>query len=224
MTTSNNQERAQRILDTATDLIVHYGYDKTTVSDIAQQAGISKGAVYLHFKSKDELLEALIIRETQAYAEKWLDGIEADPRGGTIGGMYKAMLVALSSSPFLSAMFRQDGRILGSYLRNPGSVFRDQRFKGTRQEFVKMMQEAGAIRPDVDAKVTAHIMNMLAFGLVGLDDIVDSQERPSTDEIIAGIADVMDRALTPNDGGNSEGGKTIVRQLVENSLQKLKTT
>ena len=60
----NNQERADRILDAASKLIVHYGYDKTTVSDIAREAGVSKGAIYLHWASKDDLFEALIFRES----------------------------------------------------------------------------------------------------------------------------------------------------------------
>ena len=72
MAKSNNKEREQKILDAAATLFVHYGYDKTTVSDIAREAGISKGAIYLHYESKDDLFEALLIREMTTYSEKWL--------------------------------------------------------------------------------------------------------------------------------------------------------
>ena len=219
-----NDTRKQRILDAAAELFVHYGYDKTTVSDIARQAGISKGAIYLHFKSKDDLLEGLIIREMQHYAEKWLAHVDADPQGGTIGGMYKNMLVALSSSPFFSAIFRQDGRILGNYLRKKDNLFRQQQFKGTRQEFIAMMQEAGAIRSDVDAHIIAHIMNMLSYGLISMEAIMDKEDIPSTDAIITGIADMMDRALTPADGGNPQAGKAIVRQLAQAAQQQFAET
>ena len=69
MPKSDNEQREQRILDAALDLFVHYGYDKTTVSDIAHEAGVSKGAIYLHFESKDDLFEALLIRELTLYSE-----------------------------------------------------------------------------------------------------------------------------------------------------------
>lgn len=220
MAKSDNEEREQRILDVAVDLFVHYGYDKTTVSDIAHEAGISKGAIYLHFKGKDELFEALLIREMTAHAERWLELIEADPEGGTIAGMYKNTLYALSSSPFMTAMFKQDRRVLGSYLRKPDNFFRDQRNRGTRYEFVKMMQEAGAIRPELDPKVTAHIMNMLAYGLVGMDEVMDKEDIPATENLIEGIADFMERALTPDGGGDSETGKAIIRQIMAASRQK----
>lgn len=223
MAKSDNEERKQRILEAAADLFVHYGYDKTTVSDIAREAGISKGAVYLHFAGKDALLEALIIREMRAYAEKWLGLIEADPRGGTIGGMYKNSLLALNNSNFMAALFKQDGRVLGNYLRKSGNFFRAMRQQQERSDrlvFVQMMQEAGAMYPDINANVVAHIMDMLAYGLVGLDDVLPRQTMPPMEDVIEGIATMMDRAFTPPDA-DSEAGKAIVRQIAEAARQQL---
>lgn len=214
MTPSDNAERMGRILDAASGLFLHYGFDKTTVSDIARQAGVSKGTIYLHVDSKDHLLEELILRELKTYAEAWLARLEADPQGGTIAGMYKNSLYALSSSPFMAALFKQDGRILGSYLRKPDNFFRAQS-QGTRYTFVKRMQEAGAVRQDLDAAVIAHIMDMLAYGLVAMDDIMDRDAMPPTEKIIEGIAAVMDRALTPPGGGDPQAGKRIVKQIAD---------
>ncbi len=210
------EERKQRILNAAADLFVHYGYDKTTVSDIARRAGISKGAIYLHFKSKDHLLEGLIVCEMERYAEKWLALLAADPRGGTIGAMYKNSLYALNSSPFMAAMFKRDGRVLGNYLRKPDNFFRNARRKQKESDrfvFVKMMQDAGAMRRDIDPKVIAHIMNMLAYGLVSMEGIVPQEDIPPLEDVIEGIAVMMDAALTPADGGNLEAGKAILNRI-----------
>lgn len=43
------------ILDAAERLFVRYGYKKTTVDEIAQEAHIGKGTVYLHFESKEDV-------------------------------------------------------------------------------------------------------------------------------------------------------------------------
>ncbi|MCA9905858.1 MAG: TetR/AcrR family transcriptional regulator [Anaerolineae bacterium] len=217
MAKSGNTEREQRILDAAANLFIHYGFDKTAISDIARDAGVSQGAIYLHFANKEDLLEHLILREMQRFAEDWLQRIEADPDGGRLGGMYKNMLYALSSSPFLAATFRQDGRVFGNYLRKPDNFFRNIQIgdnRSPRYEFVKRMQDAGALRQDIDAKVIAHIMNMLAFGMIGMDEIVPAQEIPPLNDLIEGIATIMDRALTP-DGVDSEIGKAIVRQIFD---------
>ena len=213
-TKSDNIEREQRILDAAVGLFVHYGFDKTTVSDIAKQAGISKGAIYLHFDSKDALFEALLVREIQRYSEHWISLLEDDENGGTIGGMYKNSLYALDASPFMAAIFKQDSRVLGSYIRKPDNFFRKQAEAGNhRYHFVQMMQDAGAMRADVDASVIAHIMDMLAYGLVSMGEIKNENMIPPAQDVIEGIALIMDSALTV-EGSDKEAGMAVIRQIV----------
>jgi len=53
-------ETRQQILDTALDVFSRKGYSRTTFVDIAAPIGLTKGAVYWHFKSKTDLLVALI--------------------------------------------------------------------------------------------------------------------------------------------------------------------
>lgn len=219
MAKSDNKARQQRILTIAAELFIHYGYDKTAVSDIARQAGVSQGTIYLHFNSKEELLEQLIIREMKSFGEAWLARVEEDPNGGTIGGMYKSTLYVLDSNPFMAAMFRKDGRILGSYMQKDNNFFRQQD-PSMRQEFITLMQEAGTVRKDIDPKVAAHIMNILSYGLVGMDGIIDRKHMPPTEDLINGIADFMERALAPEGGGNSEIGKAILRKLANDALQQ----
>jgi len=49
------EEARIRILNAAQDAFAEKGYDQTTMEDIAQRIGVSKGALYLYFKNKDEL-------------------------------------------------------------------------------------------------------------------------------------------------------------------------
>ena len=223
MDKTTNPERETRILQAAAQLFAHYGYDKTTVSDVAREAGVSKGAIYLHFDSKEELLEGLMMRETQRYAETWLDLLADDPAGGTIGAMYKNSLYALNDSPFMSAMFRQDSRVLGNYLRKPDNLFQRARAAQAESErlvFVRQMQAAGAVRTDIQPEVVAHIMDILAFGLVGLDGLLPDQPRPDVGELIEGIALIMDAALTPA-GADPAAGKVVVRQIADRARQQM---
>jgi TetR/AcrR family acrAB operon transcriptional repressor len=53
-------ETRQQILETALDVFSKKGFSRTTFVDIAGQIGLSKGAVYWHFKTKTDLLVALI--------------------------------------------------------------------------------------------------------------------------------------------------------------------
>jgi AcrR family transcriptional regulator len=55
-------ERRTEILDAAQDLFLSRGYDATTVNDLLNVVGISKGAFYHHFAAKEEVLQALVWR------------------------------------------------------------------------------------------------------------------------------------------------------------------
>lgn len=66
----------QKIYDTALKLFYKKGYDKVTVDDICEAAGVSKGAFYDHFKSKDQVILDLFLMADQIYdeyADKELD-------------------------------------------------------------------------------------------------------------------------------------------------------
>ena len=212
---SDNPEREERILDAAAQLISHYGYDKTSVSDIAVAAGISKGAIYLHFTSKDDLFEALLYREVQRYADHWFARIEADPQGGTIGGIYKAVLYALNQSPFMSAIVKQDPRIFGNYLHRPNNLFASSQTPGLRTEFLQAMQAAGVMRADVDPQAMAYVMDMLSYGLVGVPALRPASAILPFDAVMETIAEMLDRMLTPPTGDPNGAGKAIMRELAD---------
>lgn len=57
--TPNIKDKHEAILTAAFSLFSHYGYRRTSIDDIAQEAGIAKGTVYLYFKSKEEIFRAL---------------------------------------------------------------------------------------------------------------------------------------------------------------------
>src|ERR1700728_4001502 len=49
-----------RILDSALELFSEQGFDGTTLQQIADRLGFTKAAIYYHFRSKDDLLQALV--------------------------------------------------------------------------------------------------------------------------------------------------------------------
>jgi len=56
------EDRRNEILDTSEMLFGTKGYSKTTINDILQMIGIAKGTFYYYFKSKEEVMDAIIMR------------------------------------------------------------------------------------------------------------------------------------------------------------------
>lgn len=59
--------KKRKILQAAVDLFVHHGYRKTSISDIANRAGVAKGTVYLYYQNKPEILIHAVADEKARY-------------------------------------------------------------------------------------------------------------------------------------------------------------
>lgn len=55
----HSQETRQRIIEAAKELFNTYGFEQTSVKDISERAGVTTGALYHHFKNKDDLMMAV---------------------------------------------------------------------------------------------------------------------------------------------------------------------
>jgi AcrR family transcriptional regulator len=68
------KEVREAILDATDNLLARYGYKKMTIDDLAQEVGIGKGSVYLHFSSKEEIVLSHIDRIIERLSSQ-LEGI-----------------------------------------------------------------------------------------------------------------------------------------------------
>jgi TetR/AcrR family fatty acid metabolism transcriptional regulator len=72
-------DKREAILQAAWQLIRHYGYGKTTIAEIARTAGVGKGTAYLYFRSKEEIMLALVDKTNERITrelERIADGLE----------------------------------------------------------------------------------------------------------------------------------------------------
>lgn len=72
----------QRIIEKADELFYQLGYEKTSFSDIATAVNISRGNFYYHYKTKDEILDAVIqtrLNSIQLMLHEW-EQSESDSR------------------------------------------------------------------------------------------------------------------------------------------------
>lgn len=206
-------ERERQILDAAAAVITRVGYDKTTVGDVAAEAGLSRRTVYLYFKGKEAIFEAVLAQEWLRYSNAWLEAIEADPGGGTLGGFYRAVSQAVNSRPLIGALIRRDSAVIGAFLRKSDSVALRMAAAVDMTHFIEALMQAGAVRQDIDAAVLGHILEILSYGQLTIGKLRPSVQFPPYEMVIDTLADLLDRALLPQGGGTSEAGKAFFRQL-----------
>lgn len=219
----DEQERERMILDAAAQLLLRHGYNKTTMSDVAEAVGLNRALIYPHFKSKDELVEALIIRELERYADMWSQIFKTDPLGGSIASIYRSMPPVLKQLPLMVAILTRDEQTFGKYLRKPGNILAYLATTVTTREVLQVMQELGVVRQDVNIAAMAFIMDALTPAI--LEALSPHREEPSGDsarpgkpsyeEVMETVAEMLERMLTPESGANLEAGKAVLLQGVE---------
>lgn len=84
--------RGDLILQAASELFASMSYEKTTLDEIAELAGISKGSIYLEFESKEEILFTLISQNKEAQLVEMRRLAENDKSGSALATL-KAVLV-----------------------------------------------------------------------------------------------------------------------------------
>ena len=209
---SSNEERAIRILDAAAGLIMHYGYDKTTVSDIAHAAGVSKGAIYLHWSSKEELFDALYDHASRRYLDDWVRMFEAETDDWSFVRMFQLVLELMQQHPFMQALHTRDQRVLGSMLRRDKSLFQQKGANNT--ELYKKFQEVGAARDDIEPHVIAFLLNAFGYGVLTAHEVMEPEDIPSFEVLIDGLGKILDRGLEPERGGNRSAARDLVLEMV----------
>src|SRR5262245_16378222 len=112
----DEQARERAIFDVTAQLLLRHGYNKVTMSDVADAVGLNRRLVYLLFPSKDALIKALLLRELNTYAEIWNHYLESDPLGGSVASVYRGLLAALKQLPLMAAMYTRDEQTFGNYL------------------------------------------------------------------------------------------------------------
>jgi AcrR family transcriptional regulator len=70
------KETRQLLLESAVEIFARFGFHGASVDKIAEHAGFSKGAVYAHFRSKEELFLAILEQQMQLHVDNILQVID----------------------------------------------------------------------------------------------------------------------------------------------------
>ena len=104
-----------KLIDAATELFVAQGYRKTSVSEVAERAGVAKGTVYLYFKTKGELLLGAIVAEKKRYLVELRPMFEPDVQPRERLKMWlRAALVVGQQMPLISRLMQGDMELVSA--------------------------------------------------------------------------------------------------------------
>ncbi len=151
-------EKPQQIIEAAIRVFARNGYYHSRVSDIAREAGIASGTIYLYFKTKDEILVTLF-REKMA---AWVAFVRGEIAGEPDAVARLRRLVALhfrvlEQNPDLAEVVQVELRQGQKFFRG-ASAHEVSSYFALIQSVLEQGMAAGQIREDVPAKVATKML------------------------------------------------------------------
>ncbi|KAB2328628.1 TetR/AcrR family transcriptional regulator [Cytobacillus depressus] len=157
------QKRKQQILDSALICFARKGFQAATIDEIVKHSGISKGAIYNYFKSKDEIYLALMTEQTETNNARILNEIgefqTASEKLNYVFELYKGMdpyekdrkKIIVVHYEFTLHSSRDEE--INKILKVRGSKF----FLKLIMDIIKEGQSSGEFRADIDLLVVANM-------------------------------------------------------------------
>lgn len=151
-------DKRAAILRAAICVFANNGYFNSKVADIAREAGVADGTVYLYFKSKEEILHSIFDRnmeEAIADGRKRLEGV-TDPRE-KLRRIALLHLERLGADRELAIVFQVELRGSTKFMEE-FSAAGFAEYLGLIRSTIEEGQRAGVFRRELNAKVAAKIL------------------------------------------------------------------
>jgi AcrR family transcriptional regulator len=154
--------RRDEILTAATRLFAENGYHATGMDDIGAAAGITGPAIYRHFKSKEDILDTLMIERSTAVVARADEIVsEAPSPEAALEGLVRLYVEAVLDNPAMGSVGVLERRTLRPEIR---AVVE----RAERHYFEDWVHALSQVRPDLsDAEARVMIQAITGLGLMG---------------------------------------------------------
>jgi len=168
------ERRKKEIIDAAEQVFFSKGYDLATMDDVAEKAELSKGTLYLYFKSKEDLYLSITLRGLEILRTMFIKAAGRKDSGldqiYAIGQTYCDF--ARTHPNYFISMIRLHSDILGKIAEDSLSESHDQEGKKVLEICAQALSRGiadGSIRPDIDPLKTAIILWGQTTGILQLN-------------------------------------------------------
>ncbi|WP_241524334.1 TetR/AcrR family transcriptional regulator [Mycobacterium paraense] len=200
----DQRERADRILDTARDLLLSWGFRRVTVDELARRAGVGKGTIYLHWRSREDVFHAVSAREAAAMADAIVDAIRENPAEVALNRYLRRLFIEAMNRPVLRALYTRDSDTLGTFLAAENHRRLEENKLGVHRDYVGALAAEGMLRPDLRLEDLDYTLPVIVFGFFAAEPFLPPVIRLTLKQKADRLADTVRRAFEPTEAPSSD--------------------
>ena len=211
--------RAQRILDSAAQLLERWGYSRVTIDDIAKHAGIGKGTVYLHWPNRETLFMAVLQRELVQAIENLAPTLREHPEELLLHRLVRHFWLAANRRPLIRAVFVQDFETLGRLTTAGDPKLVAEQYEAF-EAYVEVLKKARLLRADLTGMEVMYIYRATITGFFMAESLIPGQFQPDAERKADLLASIFQRTFEIPDPPPPAALKAIAPQVAK-LIQKI---
>jgi TetR/AcrR family fatty acid metabolism transcriptional regulator len=209
---NGNNGKYNRILEAAVKVFAQKGFHQSTVSQIAREAGVADGTIYLYFKNKDDILVQFFTYKARQVFTKFREEVDkADNAVGKLRNLISRHLEEFQRDREMAIVYEaathQNIELVQDNIREMSKMYLD-----IVAEIIERGQEEGALRRDlylglvkryilgaVESAISTWLRSKRKYDLVSMTD-------PLIDLFIRGIGTPNNITIEPRRGAKAPNG------------------
>ena len=180
-----NNPKYHRILEAAVKVFAEQGFFQSTVSQIAKEAGVADGTIYLYFKNKEDILvQFFSFKARQAFARFREEVDHADTAVDKLRNLIRRHLEEFQNDRDMAMVYRvethQNSRLVEEQIKEMSKMYLD-----IISEIVEQGQEEGTIRKDL------YLGLVKRFILGAVDEVINTWLHAGSNYDLVSMADPL---------------------------------
>lgn len=170
----------RHVIDSAATVFAELGYDRARMSQLVEATGMTKGAVYFHFDSKEALALAVLEIKHQEWVAQVTERLAPIPPGRSrLQALLPVMLDLHSTDPSTWAISKLTQNLAELPATRPDVARLTRRWIELVAEVIRDAQELGECRPDSDPVATATVLVGAFDGIKAIHDAANTPDGPA---------------------------------------------
>jgi len=182
---NNKNNKYHRILEAAVKVFARQGFYQSTIAQIAKEAGVADGTIYLYFKNKDDILVQFFSYRTKQVFERFRAEVKiADNSLDKLRNLIRRHLTEFQRDRDMAVVYQvethQNSRLAESQIREMSVMYQD-----LVSEIVELGQQEGSIRKDL------YVGLVKRFILGAVDEVINTWLHSEKEYDLVSMADPL---------------------------------
>jgi TetR/AcrR family fatty acid metabolism transcriptional regulator len=184
-TKEKKNDKYNRILDAAVKVFATQDFFQSTISQIASEAGVADGTIYLYFKNKDDILIQFFRHKTKQVFERFREAVDRGNNANEkLRNLLQRHLTEFQRDRALAVVYQTETHRINRLAEEPIKEM-SKMYLDLLMEIIQQGQEEGSVRKDLDLGLVKR------FIIGAVDEVINTWLHSKTSYDLVSMADPL---------------------------------